>query len=79
MTRYFGAAKPGSKHCEGCGAAVQINEKTCPWCTLPYRDSAIYEVNREAATWNLLDDPSFAGTSSTWDEYDDPSFGGSLG
>lgn len=81
MTRYFGAAiKPGSKNCEGCGAAVQINEKTYPWCTLPYGDAAIYvsESQAKAGAWDEFDDPSFGGAPPQWDETDDPSFGGSL-
>lgn len=45
--------------CVACGAAVQLREQVCPWCTTPYAASAEPKPPIE----------------QTWDEDDDPSYG----
>lgn len=47
-------------HCKSCGAPVQVNEHSCPWCTTAYPADA-----RPAPD-----------ISATWDDGEDPSYGG---
>ena len=47
-------------HCKSCGAPVQVNERSCPWCT------TAYPADARPAT----------DISATWDDDEDPSYGG---
>lgn len=52
--------KRDRQHCDSCGAAVQLGERSCPWCTTPYAADAQPEQPIEQ-TWDDDEDPSHGG------------------